>query len=332
MSQSNKYSHAVRVMRIRDLLENRPFVTIKALQQEFGVCRKTVYNDLDALEAAGVPLYSEKVDGEARWTVEHRAKSKTITMTLGESEALSLGLAQLALSFLEGTDLHAQLGAIQKKLALGVPPKTRKLLGEASRKLAIVPHGPKVYRQQDDVLDDLITGLLRDQRVAISYRSPGGRSKRHVIEPLTLVLYREALYLVARVQRTGRRTTFAVDRIVGSEWLKGQTFAYPADYDPRDFFDGSFGLLGGEPTRVELLFDEEQARYVMERRWHPTQRFAALRDGRVRMTMDVAGTDDVLRWLVGHTGTFEVVAPAELRRAVAERAGRAVGRHGGRKK
>jgi proteasome accessory factor B len=328
MGKDDKYSHAVRVMRIRDMLENRPFVTIKALEQEFGVCRKTVYNDLDALQAAGVPLYSEKVDGEARWMLQHNVKSKTVTMTLGEGQVLPLGLAQLALSFLEGTDLHDQLGAIQKKLALGVTPKTKKLLEEAPRKLALVPHGPKIYRHKDDVLNDLLTGLLYDERVQISYRPPGGRTKRHVIEPLTLVLYREALYVVAGVQKTGLRTCFAVDRVTRSERLKGDHFDNPTDHDPKDYFDGAFGLLGGETTSVEIIFDEQQAKYVRERQWHPTQRFEELEDGRVRMTVEVSGTADVLRWLIGHTGTFEVISPRSLRDEVLDSLRAGLAEHG----
>jgi predicted DNA-binding transcriptional regulator YafY len=190
MAASDKCKHAVRVMRLRDMLENRPFVRVQELMQEFGVSRKTVYNDLDALCAAGVPLYSEQVDGEAHWMIEHHAKSKTVTLTLGEAQVVPLGLAQLALSFLEGTLIHEQLGEIHEKLALGVTPKTKQLLSEAERKLAIVPHGPKIYRAKDDVLNDLLTGLLRDQRMEITYRSLGSRTKTHIVEPLTLVLYR----------------------------------------------------------------------------------------------------------------------------------------------
>jgi proteasome accessory factor B len=318
MGKSDKCSHAVRIMRIRDMLENRPFVTIKSLEQEFGVCRKTVYNDLEALQSAGVPLFSEMVDGEARWMIQHHAKSKTVTMTLGEGQVLPLGLAQLALSFLKGTDLHDQLGVIQQKLALGVKPRTKKLLEEVPRKLALVPHGPKIYQHKDDILNDLLTGLLYDERVQIGYRPPGGQTKRHLIEPLTLVLYREALYVIARVRKTGLRTCFAVDRITRSERRKGDHFEYPANHDPRDYFDGAFGLLVGEPSRVEIVFEAQQARYVRERQWHPTQQFEDLEQGRVRMTMEVRGTDDVLRWLIGHSGTFEVVSPRDLRDKVCD--------------
>jgi len=37
------------------------------------------------------------------------------------------------------------------------------------------------------------------------------------------------------------------------------------------------------------------------------------------MTMKVSGTYDVLLWLIGHTGTFEVVSPPELRDEVERR-------------
>jgi len=220
MATVDNYKHAVRIMRLRDMLENRPFVTVNELETEFGVSRKTVYNDFAALDAADVPIHSELVDGQARWMIKREAKSKTITMTLAEGQVLPLGLAQLALSFLEGTDIHKQLGAIHKKLTLGVTPKTQKLLDEITRKLAIVSHGPKLYRRKDDVLNEVLSGLLNNQRVEIDYRPPGSKTKTHVIEPLTLALYREALYLVARVQKTGLRTCFAVDRITRGKWLK----------------------------------------------------------------------------------------------------------------
>jgi predicted DNA-binding transcriptional regulator YafY len=328
MAADDRYAHAVRIQRIRDLLENKAFVTVRGLMEEFGVCRKTVYNDRDALIAAGVPLHCDVVDGEARWWLEHEAKRKTITLTLGEGQVLPLGLAQLALSFLEGTEIHDQLREIQKKLAMGASPRTQKQLEEIRRKIAVVRHGPKRYRHQEDVLNDLLTGLLRDERVKIDYRPPGKKTKTHVIEPLTILLYREALYVVAFSQTRKLRIPFAVDRIVRSEWLKGNRFEYPADYDPGEFFDGAFGMMvGGERTPVEIVFDAEQARYVQERSWHPTQKFKTLPDGRVRMTMEVCGTDDVLLWLLGHSGTFEVVAPAAMREAARARLERGLKKH-----
>ncbi len=325
---TKRCSHAVRVLRLREMFERQPFVTVAEVQQRFGVSRKTVYNDLAALQEAEVPIEATLAeDGQAHWTMQRAAKKSGLT--LGGGQVVPLGLARLALSFLDGTDLYEQLGILQQKLAEGATAQTRRHLEELRRKVTLVPHGPKLYRAKDDVLNALLTALLRDDRVAVRYLAAGasGKPRAHVLEPLTLVLYREALYLIAATAK-GSRLCFAVDRITRATWRKGDRFEYPTDHDPASYFDGSFGLLGGSPTRVELLFEEAQARYVKERRWHPTQRFEELGDGRVRMTMDVSGTQDVLLWLMGHAGTFEVVEPAALRAAVRKRAKETVGANG----
>lgn len=313
-------SHAARILKLRDMLDRNEFVTIGQLRQKFGVTRKTVYNDLAALEEAGVHLQSAKgPSGEARWMLKSKAKKWTVT--LGAGQVVSFGLAQLALSFLDGTEVHDQLGQVMERLTEGASPATRKQLDALGRKVGIVPHGPKLYRRKAVVIDGILDGLLRDQLVEIRYRSPGKKkATKHVIEPLSLLLYREALYLIAN-SRTfdGLRISFAVDRITRSKWLKGQGFPYPQDYSPTDQFDGAFGLVGGEREKVEIIFDPEQAKYVRERRWHPTQRFKKLPDGRVRMTMTVSGVHDLLLWLVGHTGTFEVVSPPSLKEEVRKR-------------
>jgi hypothetical protein len=95
-----------------------------------------------------------------------------------------------------------------------------------------------------------------------------------------------------------------VDRIRSTVRTR-EKFTYPEDFTPESFIDGSFGLMGGDPTDVVIDFEPDQARYVMERRWHTTQGFETLPDGRVRMTMSVTGLADGYRWLVGHLGTFE---------------------------
>jgi predicted DNA-binding transcriptional regulator YafY len=325
MARGKKLTHAARVLRIRELLDARPFVTVEGLRQEFGVSRRTVYNDLDALDAAGVPVYSEPgPSGEAQWQLQRAAKKQTVTLAKGQ--ILPFGLARLALSFLEGTEIHGQLGVIMDRLAQGLPPLTRQHLEQLGKKVAIVHHGPKSYAAKADVLDDILTGLLYDQRVEIWYQPMRSKPTRHVIAPLTLLLYREALYVVAE-SRTGKRPTFAVDRITKSRWLKGETFEYPADYSPAQVTEGAFGLMQGEPTDVEILFDKDQAPYVKERCWHPTQQFEDQRDGRVRMRMRVRGTFDVALWLLGHTGSAEVVSPPALREQVRATLQKALARH-----
>jgi proteasome accessory factor B len=308
-----KLTHAARVLRIRELLDSRPYLTVPDLVQRFDVSRRTVYNDLAALQDADVPIYSETRDGETRWMLHPAARRRTVTLSPGQ--VLPFGLATQALSFLKGTEIHDQLQAIIDRLTEGVSPLTRRQLRTLPRKVALVPHGPKDYEPHADTLDDILTALVYDELLSITYEPPGQPPRPHLIEPYCLLLYREALYLICHTRTFDADRIFAVDRIRSTTRTR-EKFTYPPDFTPDAFIDGSFGLMGGDPTDVVIDFDPDQARYVMERKWHSTQSFEPQPDGRIRMTMSVAGLVDVYRWLVGHLGTFEVVEPAELRKWV----------------
>ena len=50
--------------------------------------------------------------------------------------------------------------------------------------------------------------------------------------------------------------------------------------------------------------------------WHPSQKLRDLPDGRVEMTLTVADTLEVRRWILGYGVQAEVVAPEGLREAL----------------
>lgn len=333
MPKKKKLSHAARVLRIYEILQSAPFVTPRDLMQRFGVSRRTIYNDFETLEEADIPIYSEAGnDGEARWRLQFAAKRNVIT--LGRGQIVPFGLAKLALGFLEGTDLYQQLETIIGRLQQGAPPDARKHLRELKKKIAVVPFGPKRYLEQADVLNELLSALLYDNKLRVRYRSPGKRAKDHVLSPLTLLLYREALYFVAAFDdaqgELDRPLLFAVDRVLEAEWLRKERFTYPEDYDPQTITDGAFGLMGGgDEQEVEVLFDAEQAAYIRERDWHPSQKLRKNGDGRLKMGLRVKGVWGVYRWLMGHADTSEVVGPPELREKVREALKQALARHGG---
>jgi predicted DNA-binding transcriptional regulator YafY len=75
--------------------------------------------------------------------------------------------------------------------------------------------------------------------------------------------------------------------------------------------------MWGKPMTVIVRFRPDQAPYVREREWHPTQKFRTLRDGRLELTFRAGGTFEITRWILGWGDAAEVVRPASLRREVA---------------
>jgi predicted DNA-binding transcriptional regulator YafY len=73
-----------------------------------------------------------------------------------------------------------------------------------------------------------------------------------------------------------------------------------------------------KPRTVVIRFSADQAPYVREREWHPTQQIRTLRDGRIELTFRAGGTFEIIRWILGWGAAAELLRPAALRRKVAK--------------
>ena len=67
---------------------------------------------------------------------------------------------------------------------------------------------------------------------------------------------------------------------------------------------------------MRLLFEPAAARYVRERRWHPTQAEADRPDGRTEVTLEVSDLREVRSWVLSWGAACRVLEPAELREQV----------------
>ena len=70
MPTKKKYSQAARVQGILRTLGTRQGITIGELAEEFGVTKRTLYRDLNALEKAGYPLISGVIEGTIYWKLD----------------------------------------------------------------------------------------------------------------------------------------------------------------------------------------------------------------------------------------------------------------------
>ena len=76
-------------------------------------------------------------------------------------------------------------------------------------------------------------------------------------------------------------------------------------------------MVWEKPRTVVVRFRADQAPYVREREWHPTQRLTDLPDGKLELTFQAGGTFEITRWILGWGDAAEVVRPAKLRKDLA---------------
>jgi len=312
---------------VKALLNTGAGVTIYEIAERFDCSVRTAIRYLRALEAAGEPLYEEVAGKKKVWRLMPSARHESITLTT--SQMLSLYLSRAAFDFLAGTGFREDLDDVFSKLEATLKRKDFTAVRNLDRKVFDVNEAPHIYEGRIEHVNEIMTGLLREERLRVTHGSVAQYKKPFVLEPLTLVIYKKGLYLAGYSHHHNGIRTFSLDGFRDVDWIRGDRFEYPADYHPSKLAEGAFGLITGPRTRVRIFFDEKVSRFVRRRQWHPTQEVKRVPGG-IELTMDVSGTVEVLSWVLGFGDKAEVLEPGSLRDQVAAELERATARYRGR--
>lgn len=300
----------------RHLLQHGRITTAQAARLT-GVGPRVVRQDLQLLmEIAPVSVLGTGIDRV--WVLDpaHGADH------LGVLDRLSLRLGREVTAFLGGTGLH---DAMERVGAGGREELPARFAAHLDRKIRHLQEPARSYAEHREVLDTVLDGLLRERRLDFRYQHSTTAEWHRDQEPLTLTIYRRAVYLMARGPEETAVRRYAVERIVEVE--AGAPFVYPPEWDPDADLNRYFGIHAtGLPARVVVRFDAEVRRLVLARRWHPTAEVVELEDGRVEVRMYTSGIE-LIRWVLEWGRRAEVIEPAWLKEKVMEELTVALGRY-----
>lgn len=303
------------------LLQNHGHMTARELAEAGNVSVRTVYRDIDALSAAGVPVYGEPGPAGGYELIDGY-RTRLTGLTPGEAGALFLaGIPGPAAEL----GLGALLTAAELKLLAALPPGLRASAALARERFLL--DAPGWFREGDRPphLAGVAAAVWEQQSLRIWYRGRGGDGERD-IDPLGLVLKAGVWYLVA--QAGGEPRTYRVSRIDALEVLQG-TFQRPDNFDLTRYWRESSDrflatMYGGRATvrlsphgltrLPHLLVDPWVARSAAASAGAPDP------DGWTRVVIPVESDDIALAQLLRFGPEAEVLAPARLRQRVAEAA------------
>ena len=324
------------------LLQARGHVTAAALARELEVSVRTVYRDLAALSAAGVPVLAESgPGGGCRLMDGYRFPLRGLRPE--EAEALLILGVPSALGEL-GLDGAAAAGLRKIQVTAG----QREPDGGGSPALVHLDM-PRWFRGHEQVphLRTLAEALRRHRRVAIAYQSAGtaaaagaagtthspptdaaaaGRAPgtdltaaaTRTVGPLGLVNKAGTWYLVA-TGSSGRVSVFRAGRIAAAQMLD-EPFDRPADFDLAGFWD-----------RWSAEFATSRPRLPVRLRASPQAlaAFGEIFGDDARPALDAAEPPDELGWrtvtlsfehelaaahrLAGFGGAVEILSPPPVR-------------------
>lgn len=188
------------------LLQTHARRTASQLAESLGVSERTVYRDLDALGAAGIPVYGIPGPGGGYGLVEGY-HTRLTGITASEVEALMLLDPSNVLAAL---GLEDQLSAGRRKLVAALPAALRDRAQSVAGWVHVDLAGWFAETDLPPSLPVLAAALVAGRMVRFRYGSSGGEAERHV-SPLGLVLKGRSWYLVAT--RGGRLLTYSAPRI-----------------------------------------------------------------------------------------------------------------------
>ncbi len=278
---------------------------------------RTIWRDLGVLQTAGFPIYTERAaDGNRGvWRVtEEFKRALPLKLTLGELVALLMSrdlLTPLGVSVL-GPEVASAFDKIQAALSRDA----LRIIEQMRDRLGVRPAGAKLQAPAAEHLPKIHTALAERRTLRTRYYSFARASEdTREIDPYHLTLHNGGLYLVAWCHLRQALRIFAVERMRSVE-LTRVRFEVPESFDAEKYLAGAWGMLQGELVTVRVLFARSLAPYIRERLWHPSQKLRDLPDGRVEMTLEVADTLEVRRWILGYGVQAEVVEPEGLREAL----------------
>jgi predicted DNA-binding transcriptional regulator YafY len=214
---------ASRLLSILTTLQARGRVTAGELAAECEVSLRTIYRDVEALGAAGIPVQSERgSDGGYRLLDGYRTRLNGLSAR--EAEALfMIGLSGPATDL----GLGSVMAAAHDKLLSAMPISLR--AGAEQMRMRFHLDAPAWFAQaeQPPHLRPIAAAVWEQRPVRIRYQA-WHAEKNRVVEPLGIVLKGGAWYLVGQVD--GGARTYRISRILDLEILE-QRFERPPTFD-----------------------------------------------------------------------------------------------------
>ncbi len=320
------YGAATRLARIVLQLASNPWgMSFESIQRRFSISERTLMRYVAAcrrhlVDDLGRPMVEVVSRGTRRYLRLARLDQAPPSTAY---QTASLYFMLTVLKFLEGTVIKEGIEDLWERVYAGVPEAQRTPIRDLDRKFYAVAYAPKLYREQDELLDLLLRALIYQWRLRIDYAGLAGEGRMHGFDPYTLIAYKGGLYLIGFSDVYKQIIYLAVERIRKAAPIAGadgvtERFVYPKRYHPEKHMDGVFGIIEGPETHVELLLLHQMEPLLRSRAIHPTQRFHRRADGKTTLTMTVRGTTELKSWILGHGPWIEVLKPRELRNEVAD--------------
>lgn len=309
---------ASRLLSLLLLLQLRGGQTAAQLATELEVSERTIYRDIDALSAAGVPVYGDRGPGGGFQLLEGY-RTRLTGLASDEAEAMfTIGLPGLA----GALGVGQAAARAWNKLMLALPAPAREEAGRMGDRFHLDAADWYRVAEPTPFLPDLARAVLDCRRVVMRYESWKGE-RDWTLDPLGLILKAGAWYFAALY---GERTlVFKVASIRALEVTR-TGFVRPTDFHLPGFWAGHLAEFEERlrPDRADLSVSAVGRDLLSRLGAYAAEAVAAAgpadAEGWADLTLPFETMDQAARLLLGLGPEVRVRTPDALRARVMEMA------------
>ena len=216
-----------RLFELIQILRDGKLHRAQEMAQAVGVSVRTLYRDMETLQASGVPVEGERGVG---YMITSAISLPPLTLTAEELEALNLGMAIVA----EAADetLKSAALSLASKVDAVLPERT---IAEADKwKFAVYPFADAARGAAH--MPTLRAAIRARQKLRLTYHSTGDRVTARTVRPLHMEYWGRVWTLTSWCELRDGFRVFRVDLIQSAEALPEMFVDEPgkrlADYNP----------------------------------------------------------------------------------------------------
>jgi predicted DNA-binding transcriptional regulator YafY len=293
-----------RLLSIVVLLLGRDRMNAVELSRRFEVTTRTIYRDLDAINASGIPVVAYPGPGggygiDPSFTIDRRLLGfddlKAIVAAL---KGVNAALEDLRFG-----------SALEKIESLGPRERSEELLEDR----VVIDLFPWGRRDEERQLVKLLEPAIAERRIVeFDYSSYGRKVERRIVEPMTLVFKAYAWYLWGFCRLRGDYRIFKLSRMRDLEMKLERFKRRPGSYKP--------DVEPPRPAMIELLLGVDPSRAAEAEDWYGSEGLERGGDGGLTIRLRVPDGGWIVNMVLGFGPGIQILRPESLRLALSEAA------------
>lgn len=300
-------NHIERLNAILIHLQSKRIVKASEIAERFGVSLRTVYRDIRALEASGVPIGAEAGVG---YFLMENYKLPPVMFTREEASALLFG--EKLIEKMSDDQMKFEFRSAITKVKAILNPEEKDRLEKLNGQISVLHYTSSTGNFNRLFLSEIQQALVSKSVLEIDYQAGyGAPPTKRLIEPIGLCNYSRRWHLFAWCRLRNEYRDFRLDRInnlrICTETFKGK------QHLTMDDFIKQMNVIS-DKANISLIMNPERTRFIEESKyWYGFIEEEPIDDQTIRLRFANKELRGFATWIISSGSFAKIEEPVELK-------------------